>query len=276
MSTVAQLLTDAAIAGDESRRDAEIFLGHCLDKPRSWLYTWPDAELDVVTITEFSRLMDARKKGCPVAYLIGRRGFWTLNLQVNQHTLIPRPETEMLVEWALELDLSPAAIVLDLGTGCGAIALALASEKPNWRIVGVDASEPALDVARRNAIELQLESVQFVQSNWYDAVPNEHFGLLISNPPYIEPGDVHLSQGDLRFEPTSALQAQDAGFADLMTLIEGAPAHISSGSYLLLEHGYQQGGRVRELLAQRGFMQIESRCDLAGQERVSGGCWNAQ
>jgi release factor glutamine methyltransferase len=220
--------------------------------------------------------MDARKNGRPVAYLTGRRGFWTLNLQVNQYTLIPRPETEMLVEWALELTLSPAAKVLDLGTGSGAIALSLASEKPNWHITGVDSSEPALEVARSNAKELQLESVQFFQSNWYDAMPNQHFDLLISNPPYIEPGDIHLSQGDLRFEPISALQSQDAGFADLVALIEGAPAHLNTGSYLLLEHGYQQGGRVRELLAQRGFTKIESRCDLAGQERLSGGCWNAQ
>jgi release factor glutamine methyltransferase len=276
MATVAELLTDAAAAGDESRRDAEILLGHCLDKPRSWLYTWPDAELDSATITQFSSLMDARKNGRPVAYLTGRRGFWTLNLQVNQYTLIPRPETEMLVEWALQLTLSPAAKVLDLGTGSGAIALSLASEKPNWHITGVDSSEPALEVARSNAKELQLESVQFLRSNWYDAVPNQHFDLLISNPPYIEPGDIHLSQGDLRFEPISALQSQDAGFADLVSLIEGAPAHLNTGSYLLLEHGYQQGGRVRELLAQRGFTQIESRCDLAGQERLSGGCWNAQ
>ncbi|MGL4565659.1 MAG: peptide chain release factor N(5)-glutamine methyltransferase, partial [Halioglobus sp.] len=219
----------------------------------------------------YRQLLAQRRDGQPVAYLVGQREFWSLPLRVNQHTLIPRPETETLVSWALELELPPQARVLDLGTGTGAIALALARERPRWQLQGVDSSEDALGVARLNAAMLALERVGFTRSDWYQAVVGQRFHLLVSNPPYIDAGDHHLQQGDLRFEPRAALVAADAGLADLAQLIAGAPAHLHPGGWLLLEHGYRQGEAVRALLHQAGFGPVATRRDLASLERVSGG-----
>ena len=274
MATVGELLRGGDdLPGDSARRDAEILLCHALGQSRSWLYTWPQREVPEHEADRYRQLLAGRRDGQPVAYLVGQREFWSLPLRVNQHTLIPRPETETLVSWALELELPPQARVLDLGTGTGAIVLALARERPGWQLQGLDSSEEALGVARFNAAMLALERVGFTRSDWYQAVAGQRFHLLLSNPPYIDAGDHHLQQGDLRFEPRGALVAADAGLADLAQLIAGAPAHLHPGGWLLLEHGYRQSEAVRALLHRAGFGQVATRRDLAGLERISGGSY---
>ena len=277
MASVQELLRSACdLPGDSPRTDAEILLGHCLQQSRSWLYTWPERQVPTAQSAQYQHLLEERRQGQPVAYLVGRREFWSLPLAVNQHTLIPRPETETLVSWALELVLPADARVLDLGTGSGAIALALASERPDWQVAGVDASEQALLVARRNAANLGLDRVSFRCSDWYQAVAAQNFALLVSNPPYVDGNDAHLQCGDVRFEPRSALVAPDAGMADLAALATGARGHLTEGGWLLLEHGCDQAAAVRALLATAGFGQITTRCDLAGLERITGGCLDAE
>lgn len=277
MATVRELLRCGDdLPGDSARRDAEILLGHCLDRSRSWLYTWPEREVAVAQDQQYRRLLAARRHGQPIAYLVRQREFWSLPLEVDHHTLIPRPETETLVSLALALPLPADARVLDLGTGSGAIALALASERPGWQVSAVDASAGALAVARRNAARLALQRVSFVQSDWYSAVAGERFHLLVANPPYIDAGDEHLVQGDVRFEPRTALVAADAGLADLARLVAGASAQLHAGGWLLLEHGCGQGEAVRDLLRVAGFGEVTTHNDLAGLERISGGCLYAE
>lgn len=276
MATVAELLrATAGIPGDSPSRDIEILLGHCLGKSRTWLYTWPETAVAEADAQRFAALKARRCRGEPVAYLVGEREFWSLNLRVDPSTLIPRPDTETLVEWALQLDLAGDSRVLDLGTGTGAIALALATERPHWRVTGADANEAAVNLARTNASSNHLSRVQFQVSDWFSSLLTQRFDLVVSNPPYIAADDCHLSQGDVRFEPRSALVAADNGLADLAQIVSGAPDALEPGGWLLLEHGFDQGEAVRALLQQRGFVAIETRADLAGQERVSGGCWNA-
>ena len=212
MATVGELLRRAGDwPGDEARRDAEVLLGHCLQQPRAWLYAWPEAEVDAGVQRRFELLLQQRRQGRPVAYLTGTREFWSLPLAVDEHTLIPRPETETLVAWALELPLSATAAVIDLGTGSGAIALAVASERPRWQVLAVDACPGALRVAAANVAATGLQRVTLVRSDWYGALCGRRFDLLLSNPPYIAEGDPHLELGDVRFEPRSALVAPGAG-----------------------------------------------------------------
>ena len=277
MATVQELLrAGGKLPTDSPGRDAEILLSHCLRKSRSWLYTWPETEVAADRAAHFEHLLARRKEGLPVAYLTGYREFWSLQLQVSRHTLIPRPETETLVEWALDLSLPDNAVVLDLGTGSGAIALAVAGERPHWQVMAVDASAAALQVARDNGLRTGLERVSFLQSDWYQAVLERRFHLLLSNPPYIDTDDPHLGQGDVRFEPRAALVAPDGGLADLARLIAGAPSQLHPGGWLLLEHGYQQGAGVRQLLHNTGFYEVTTRVDMAGLERDTGACWRAE
>jgi release factor glutamine methyltransferase len=277
MATVRELLQAGAdLPGDSARLDTEILLSHCLGKSRTWLYTWPEKVVLSDSQQRFEALLAQRRRGVPVAYLTGEREFWSLPLSVNSATLIPRPETETLIAWALTLPLPADAGVLDLGTGSGAIALAVASEQPSWQVTAVDRSASALQLARSNAVKTGLDHVVFVLSDWYTALGAQRFHLLLANPPYIDGDDPHLAQGDVRFEPRSALVAAQAGLADLRTLVAGAAAHLFTGGWLLLEHGFEQADAVRTMLEEAGFSDIATRCDMAGHERITGGCWHAE
>ncbi|MBK6738326.1 MAG: peptide chain release factor N(5)-glutamine methyltransferase [Haliea sp.] len=276
MVTVRELLRSGAdLPSDSARRDSEILLCHSLGKSRTWLYTWPEHAVAPECAQRFNELLAQRRAGVPVAYLIGEREFWSLSLAVNSATLIPRPETETLVAWVLELALPDDARVLDLGTGSGAIALAVAVERPLWQVTALDSSADALQVARANADTLGLQRVNLLQSDWFQGVAGQRFDALLANPPYIDGDDPHLARDDVRFEPRSALVAAQQGLADLQHLVAGAPAHLCSGGWLLLEHGFEQADAVRQMLAAAGFDTISTRRDVAGQERITGGQWHA-
>ena len=267
-ATVHHVLRAAAARID--RIDAELLLLHVLGKPRSWLFGHDTDALDMGDVAAFEALIARREAGEPVAYLTGRRGFWTLDLAVTPATLIPRPETELLVERALErLPRDAAARIADLGTGSGAIALALAKERPRARVVATDASEAALAVARANAAENGIDNTEFRHGSWFAPLAGERFDLIASNPPYIEADDPHLGQGDLRFEPMSALASGGDGLDDLRVIVGEAPSHLVDGGWLLVEHGWKQGAAVRALFADAGFIDIETARDLEGRERVT-------
>ena len=276
MARVDALLAAADLPDSPSARlDAELLLAHVLGKPRSYLRTWPEHEPSAEQVAAFQALLARRRQGEPVAYLLGRQGFWSLQLEVAPHTLIPRPDTELLVETALQLLPATPLAALDLGTGTGAIALALASERPAWRLTGVDRIDEAVALAERNRAALHLSNASFQPSHWFSALGGQRFALIVSNPPYIRSDDQHLSQGDVRFEPASALVAGRDGLTDLREIIAQAPDYLEHGGWLLLEHGYDQAAAVRELLLARGFGQVESRRDLGGHERISLGSWQA-
>ncbi len=276
--TVQSALSDAMLALFETSTspeiDAEVLLGHSLGQSRAWLLTYQEEELDEKQYSEFQRLVDRRKQGEPIAYILGNREFWSLNLNVSPATLIPRPETEILVEVAIEkasLSTKNTLSIADLGTGSGAIALALASELPAAFITAVDQSKEALAVAIQNAETYQLSNVEFISSNWFDGLLEHQFDLICSNPPYIETQDPHLQQGDLRFEPHSALASGPDGFFDLQQIIAKAPHYLNDGGWLILEHGFQQAMRTQTLLEEHGFVNIDTREDYAGHPRITFG-----
>jgi release factor glutamine methyltransferase len=269
----------AALPHASPRREAEWLLCAVLDRPCSYLAAWPEQMLTPVQQATFERLLQRRLAGEPVAYLLGQQGFWSLTLQVTPAVLIPRPETELLVELALaEGDRQLAAplgkrplTVADLGTGSGAIAAALAHERPTWHLYATDLSAAALAVAMANFRRLNLP-VQTYLGPWYAALPPAlRLDIIVSNPPYIQDDDRHLQQGDLIWEPTTALMGGADGLESLRTLCVGAVAHLRPGGAILLEHGYDQGETTRILLEQAGFQGVRTWCDLAGHERVSGG-----
>ena len=254
------------------RVDAEALLLHVLGQSRSWLFAHAEDALDMDVQTAFEALVARRAAGEPVAYLTGRRGFWTLELEVTPATLIPRPETELLVELALaRLPRDAAANVADLGTGSGAIALAIASERPRAQVVATDASAGALAVARRNAQRLGIGNLRFVHGDWLAPLAGERFALIVSNPPYIEAADPHLAQGDLRHEPASALASGADGLDDIRRIAAAARAHLEPGGWLLFEHGWNQGDAVRGLLHAAGCTEVFTARDLEARDRVSGG-----
>lgn len=268
-----QLAPELESLSDSARLDIELILCHILQKNRTYIFTWPDKTLSPEQIEQFFQFFNRRKNGEPIAHILGQREFWSLPLAVNNSTLIPRPDTELLVEVVLELFAQDSAqqkrSCLDLGTGTGAIVLAIASEKPDWQLVGVDKSADAVALAEQNRGQLNLNHVQIKQSDWFTAITAQQFDVIVSNPPYIDPQDPHLEQGDVRFEPRSALIADNHGLADIELIIQQGWDYLSTQGWLLLEHGYDQGEAVRDLLNSRGFVQIETRRDLGGNERVS-------
>lgn len=272
-ASIATLLAQADLPDSASPRlDAELLLAHVLAKPRSFLRTWPEQHVPAEQRLCFESLLQRRREGQPVAYLLGRQGFWNLELEVAPSTLIPRADTETLVEVALGLPLPAEAQALDLGTGTGAIALALGSERPTWHITGLDRIPEAIELARANATRLGIANVGFQRSDWFaELAPTSRFDLIVSNPPYIAEGDVHLGQGDVRFEPVSALVSGADGLDDIRQIIGRVPEFLSESGWLLLEHGWDQAAAVRALLEQRGFAEVRSWKDLSGHERVSGG-----
>ena len=266
--TVAVLLAQARRSIDAA--DAELLLAHVLQRTRSWLFAHAGDVVDADVQHRFHDLLAQRAAGTPGAYLTGSRGFWTLELAVTPATLIPRPETELLVELALaRLPADTPAQIADLGTGSGAIALAIARERPRARVIATDASAEALDVARGNALRNRIGNVEFRAGDWLAPLAGERFDLIASNPPYIAEGDPHLDAGDLRFEPASALSSGADGLDAIRHIVRDAPAHLAPGGWLLLEHGWEQGAAVRELLEAAGFVEVTTEWDLEGRDRVS-------
>ncbi|SDH92873.1 release factor glutamine methyltransferase [Pseudomonas flavescens] len=274
MASIESLLNAVELPDSPSARvDAELLLAHALGKPRSYLRTWADREVEDDAAARFAVSLVRRRDGEPVAYILGRQGFWSLDLEVAPHTLIPRPDTELLVETTLALLSGGPARVLDLGTGTGAIALALASERPAWQVTGVDRVDAAVSLAESNRARLGLDNAAFFSSHWFEGLSGERYAVIVSNPPYIARDDRHLGEGDVRFEPSSALVSGVDGLDDIRLLIEQAPAHLLAPGWLLLEHGFDQAEAVRALLSQRGFVEVHSRRDLANHERISLGRW---
>ncbi|MCX2523822.1 peptide chain release factor N(5)-glutamine methyltransferase [Larsenimonas rhizosphaerae] len=253
---------------DTARLDADVLLAHVLERSRTWLYTWNDRLVDSSDLAAYQALVSRRAEGEPVAYLVGEREFWGLPLYTSPATLIPRPDTECLVEQALMRMPGKTGQLLDLGTGTGAIALALKSERPGWDVTAVDLFDEAVALARRNAQRLNLD-IRCRQGNWFDGLPPMHFDVIVSNPPYIADHDEHLDQGDVRFEPRSALVATGEGLDDLAHLVNEARTWLFPGGWLLLEHGHGQGEAVRCAMHQAGFGHIDTVQDIGRRDRVT-------
>jgi release factor glutamine methyltransferase len=272
--TVAEAIRAAVaqLSSESARLDAELLLCHVLGVNRSWLYAWPDKLLEAGQQQRFDELVARRAAGVPIAHILGEREFWSLTLKVTPDTLIPRPDTELLVEQALRLLPEDAAMrVVDLGTGSGAIALAIARERPRCRVVATDLSTAALAVAQANATRNQITNVEFRQGRWCEALGSEQFDLFVSNPPYIALNDPHLEQGDVRFEPRSALVSGRDGLDDIRQIACEVRAYLRNDGWLLVEHGFEQGGEVRAILQGNSYEQVTTWRDLAGHERVTGG-----
>lgn len=260
----------ARLPGPDARHEAEQLLLHVLGRDRAWLFAHGDDPLPASGAATLDAWLARRASGEPLAYLLGRRGFWTLDLQVSPATLIPRPETERLVELALErLPDDRPLRVADLGTGSGAIALALASERPLAQVVATDLSGDALRVAQANAEANRIANVAFRQGSWLTPLAGEHFDLIASNPPYIADGDPHLVQGDLRYEPPAALSSGADGLDAIREIVAMAPAYLLPGGWLLLEHGWNQGEAIRALLLAAGFVDVATETDIEQRDRVT-------
>jgi release factor glutamine methyltransferase len=272
--TITALLRDGsdllAAVSTISRLDAEVLLAHALDKPRSYLYTWPEQTPDSSQVQRFTALIGRRLSGEPIAYILGRREFWSLELVITPATLIPRPETELLVELALaRIPPNSRMRIADLGAGSGAIALAIARERPEVGIIATDSSADAVAIACLNARRLGSRNVVFRQGDWCDALKGERLGLIVSNPPYVAANDPYLKE--LRFEPAMALVAGDDGLEAIRSIVAQAMNYLQPGGWLLLEHGCEQGKPVETLLQAHGFTEVKNYHDAAGKDRVACG-----
>jgi len=258
-------------SSSSARLDTELLLAYCLGKPRSYLYTWPDKTLNPAQQESFLRLLTQRQSNYPIAYLTGYQEFWSLNLIVTPNVLIPRADTELLVETALEkIAKLEKPKILELGTGSGAIALALATERPDSDITATDLSAEALAVAEKNKRNLSISNISNIQSNWFQSIPSNTFDLIVSNPPYIDPTDEHL-MGAIRHEPIQALTSDNNGLSDLEHIASNAQRFLNSGGWLILEHGYDQGKLVSNILAKAAYQQISCLSDLSGNDRINVG-----
>lgn len=274
--TFRQWLTQAIArlgASDSPRRDAEILLGHVTGKARTWILAFDETVLTAEQLAELEALLARRVNGEPVAHLVGQREFWSLPLFVSPATLIPRPDTECLVEQALVRLPQTACRILDLGTGTGAIALALASERADCKVTAVDFMPDAAALTARNAAHLALNNVTVLQSDWFSALKGQRFAMIVSNPPYIDETDPHLAEGDVRFEPRTALVAADQGLADLAHIIREGRQYLLPGGFMLLEHGWKQGEAVRALFNEAGYLDVETCRDYGDNERLTLGRW---
>ena len=257
---------------DSPRLDAEVLLAHSLDKTRTWLITWPDRDLSENEINQFQQLLRRRIAGEPIAHITGQREFWSMSLNVSPDTLIPRPDTELMVEQILEHYPADTSITLaDMGTGSGAIALALASERANWKIIATDRSAAALHIARKNARQLTLDNIVFKQGSWFEPLTGTRFNVIASNPPYIAKQDPHLSQGDVRFEPVSALASGEDGLDDIRQICEQARQYLEHKGMLIVEHGFDQKSEIREIFTINGYQTITQVHDLSQNPRLTFG-----
>lgn len=255
---------------DSAKLDCKILLAFVLGKETSYLLTWPEKKLSESQFQAFMLLFNRRLKGEPIAYIIQEREFWSLPFYVSPATLIPRPDTELLVEQILARHQQSELTCLDLGTGTGAIALALASEQPTWNIDAVDFSDAAIALAKKNAQRLQLPDVRIYQSDWFSTIDQDkQFNIIVSNPPYIDENDQHLSEGDVRFEPLSALVASDNGYSDIKHIAESALKYLENKGALYFEHGFEQAEEVRNILNEFGYHNIETLQDYSGNDRVT-------
>lgn len=258
---------------DSPKRDAEILLGFVTNKTRTFLMAFSETPLTENELTELDQFLKRRQAGEPIAYITGVKEFWSLKFNVSPSTLIPRPDTEKLVELALEFLPKVPCEVLDLGTGTGAIVIAMATERPDCLFTAIEKNDDAYNLAQQNAKQIGVNNTYFLQGNWYRPIKGRQFAMIVSNPPYIEPTDVHLSQGDVRYEPRSALVSEDDGLADIKIIVQGATKHLSQYGWLLIEHGWEQGELVRKIFKQHGFQLVETYADYSGNERVTVGRW---
>ena len=265
-----QLINSLGLEASDARLEAQLLLQTAAHKNRAWLIAHEGEALTGSIAQAFEALLKRRLQGEPIAYILGMREFYGLNLMVNQDTLIPRPDTETLVDAALaKISNHAAASILDLGTGSGAIALALALHRPQANVIAADASLAALKMAEKNAQDLAIHNVAFVLSDWFSRIPQQQFDLIVSNPPYIENNDIHLSLGDLRFEPLSALASGLDGLDDIRHIIEHSLLYLKPQGWLMLEHGYNQATQVADLMAETGLIDIVTLQDLGGNNRVT-------
>ena len=274
MTSLSQLIKNSEKqlnpVSDSARLDIELLLCSVLKKDRTFLHAWPDHELTKDQFNSFQQLLEQRLQGKPIAHILGERGFWSLNLKVTTDTLIPRPDTERLVELALEcIPEKSEWNILDLGTGTGAIALSFAKERPRCLITATDQSQSALDVAKQNAESNNISNIKFIQSDWFTNLEKQQFDIIVSNPPYIKENDPHLKQGDVRFEPLSALTSGEEGLNDIRTIIKFSQQYLSENGVLLIEHGYDQADLVCDLLKAANFTKVSNFKDYNDNPRVS-------
>lgn len=258
---------------DSPKLDAVVLLSYITGRSRAFLMAFSETVLTNIEQEQLEIALQRRIKGEPIAYITGFKEFWSLSIQVSKETLIPRSDTEKLVETALQYLPEEPCEILDLGTGTGAIALALAHERPDCLIFGVDKLKSVVALAKQNAERLSLQNTHFMQSDWFKNIKRKKFAMIVSNPPYIDPLDVHLSQGDVRYEPSSALISDEKGLHDIMHIIKEASSHLLQYGWLLIEHGFEQGEAVRQLLKNQGYQLIQTIEDYAGNDRVTFGRW---